>query len=75
MVATQDSLKEEIKRMEVKIEDMSNQELKELLLLTNYKLSLTRSQVESLTEILIKNGITTYEEVWKKTNEIFKDMR
>ncbi|MBU1201751.1 MAG: hypothetical protein KJ583_00945 [Nanoarchaeota archaeon] len=53
--------------------DLSKQELKELLLINTYKLALVRAQMEALTEVLIKHKVTTYEEIWKKTNENFKE--
>jgi len=55
-----------------KLEGLSRDELRELLLINTYKLALTRAQIDALVEILIKKGITSYDEVWKKTNEIFK---
>jgi len=56
-----------------KLEGLSRDELRELLLINTYKLTLTRAQVDAIMEILIRKGITTYDEVWKKTNEIFKE--
>ena len=56
-----------------KLDAMSKQELKELLLVNTYKLALTRSQVEALTEILVKKNVASYEEIWDLTNKIFKD--
>jgi len=68
-------VKEEIqKNFEKHLTDMSKQELKELLLVNTYKLAIVRSQLEALTEVLIKHKLTTYEEIWKKTNENFKQM-
>lgn len=55
------------------INTLSRDELRELLLINTYKLTLTRAQVDAIMEILIKKGVTTYDEVWKKTNEIFKE--
>ena len=55
------------------IDKLSRDELRELLLINTYKLTLTRAQVDAIMEILIKKGVTTYDEVWKKTNEIFKE--
>ena len=63
------------KQFREKLEKLSKQELKELLLVTTYKLALTRSQVEAITEILVKKKITTHEEVWKSTNKIFEDSK
>jgi hypothetical protein len=60
---------------EKQINKLSNEELKDLLLINSYKLALTRAQLEAVIEILIKNKILTYDEVWKRTNEIFKDMK
>ncbi len=66
--------KEEVqKNLEKQITELSKQELKELLLINTYKLALVRSQLEAISDILIKKKLTTYEEVWKKTNENFKE--
>jgi len=54
---------------EKQISKLSNQELKELLMINNYKLAILRSQVEAISSILIKKKLTTYEEIWNKTNE------
>ncbi len=56
-----------------KISSLSREDIKDLLLVNSYKLALTRAQVEALVEIIIKNKLATYEEIWKKTNEIFKN--
>jgi len=56
-----------------KLEGLSRDELRELLLINTYKLALTRAQIDAIVDILIKKGITSYDEVWKKTNEIFKE--
>ena len=58
---------------EIDIANLSRDELRELLMINTYKLALTRAQVDAIVEILIKKGITSYDEVWKKTNEIFKE--
>jgi hypothetical protein len=55
------------------IKNLSDQELRELVMVNIYKMALLRSQVETVTNILIKNKMTTYEEVWKETNENFKN--
>jgi len=57
------------------LKQLSNQELKELLMINNYKLALSRAQIAALTEILIKKKIATYEEIWKLTHENFKDTK
>lgn len=58
---------------EKQIKDLSDQELKELLLINMYKLALTRAQLEAVTNILIKNRLATLDEIWKETNENFKN--
>jgi polyhydroxyalkanoate synthesis regulator phasin len=55
------------------IDNLSRDELRELLMINTYKLALTRAQIDALVDIMIKKGITTYDEVWKRTNEIFKE--
>ena len=52
---------------------LSDQELKELLLINMYKLALTRAQLEAITNNLIKQKLATFEEIWKETNENFKN--
>lgn len=61
------------KKFDKQIKKLSDQELKELLLINMYKLALVRAQLEALTSIMIKHKITTFDEVWKLTNENFKD--
>jgi hypothetical protein len=58
---------------EKQIKDLSEQELKELLLINMYKLALTRAQLEAITNVLIKNRLATLDEIWKDTNENFKN--
>jgi hypothetical protein len=62
-----------IKSFEKDVKNLSEHEIKELLLINMYKNALLRAQLEALTQILIKNKITTFEEVWKDTNENFKN--
>ncbi len=73
LISEKNPVRDELDRFEKKVRELSKQEMKELLLIQAYKTALVRSQVEAITEILIKNKVTTYEEVWRKTNEIFKD--
>jgi hypothetical protein len=61
------------KLFEKQIKDLSGQELKELLLISMYKLALTRAQLEAVTNVLIKNRLATLDEIWKDTNENFKN--
>lgn len=61
------------KAFEKKLKDLSQQEMKERLMLQAYKLALLRGQVEALTDIIVKNRLATREEVWKLTEENFED--
>lgn len=61
------------KKFDKQLSDLSDQELKELLLINMYKLALVRAQLEAITSILIENKMATFDEIWKKTNENFKD--
>ncbi len=61
------------KKFEKQLSDLSDQELKELLLINMYKLALVRAQLEALTSILIQKKLATFEEIWKKTNENFRN--
>ena len=73
VVSEKQKAKDQINRLDEQINDMSKQEMKELLLINTYKLALIRSQVEALSEVLIKNRLTTYEDLWKKTDTSFKN--
>lgn len=61
------------KSLENQLKDLSKQEIKELLLINTYKLALVRSQLEVITDVLVKNRLTTREKVWKETEENFED--
>ncbi|MFH1589128.1 MAG: hypothetical protein ABIB43_01010 [archaeon] len=63
------------KNFDKQITELSKQELKELLLINAYKLALVRSQLEVVTDILIKKKLATYEEIWQKTNNNFKESK
>lgn len=63
--------KKSTKKSETKKESL---DIKDIILINNYKTAMNKAQIEAIIEILIKNKITSYEEVWKKTNEIFKEM-
>lgn len=66
-------IKSDFKKFEKEIKDLSKQELKELVLINTYKLAMVRSQLEALTEVLIKKKLATYEEIWNKTNLNMKE--
>lgn len=63
-----------MRNFEKEINTLSIQELRELTLVNTYKLSVARNQLDAVVDILIKNKLTTYEEVWKRTNERFQHM-
>ncbi|HIH32301.1 TPA: hypothetical protein HA235_06360 [Candidatus Woesearchaeota archaeon] len=65
----------EEKELKKQLKGLSEDDLKDLLLINSYKLAMTRAQLEAVIEILIKHKLMTYEEVWKRTNEIFKEQR
>lgn len=52
---------------------LSEDELKELLFLTMYKLSVTRAQLDALMEILTDQGVIDSETLWKKIGERLQD--
>jgi|GEM_PF-2504365 len=58
---------------EKQLKDLSEHELKELLLINMYKMALIRAQLETVTNILIKHKLASLDEVWKDTNENFKN--
>jgi hypothetical protein len=64
-----------IDNLDASLNNLSRDELRELILINTYKLALTRAQVDAIMDVLIKKGITSYDEVWKKTNEIFKETK
>ena len=63
----------ELKKLQQDIEKMSLKETKELLLMSMYKLSLVRSQMDALTDLLVKKKLIAREQLWKETNERFED--
>jgi hypothetical protein len=65
----------DLTQFEKNIKALSNEDLKDLLLINSYKLALTKSQLEALCEILISKKVMTYEEFWKLTNEKFKNVK
>ncbi len=59
--------------MQKNVKNLSEHEVKELLLINMYKMALMRAQLETLTNIIIKNRLADFEEIWKETNENFKN--
>ena len=60
-------------KFEKDLNDLSDRELKEMILISMYKMALMRAQLEAVTKILIKHKLTDYEEMWKDTNDNFKN--
>jgi len=67
------SVPDSLLNFEKNIKNLSEQELKELLMINMYKMALMRAQLEAVTSVLIKNKLATYEEIWKETNVNFKN--
>jgi hypothetical protein len=65
----------ELSQFEQQIKKLSNEDLKDLLLVNTYKLAMTRAQLEALADLLIKKKVINYEEYWKITNEKFRDVK
>lgn len=65
----------ELTDFEKQISKLSNEDLKDILLVNTYKLAMTRAQLEALVDILIKKKIITYEDYWKLTNEKLKELK
>ena len=60
-------------RFEKDLKNLSEQELRELLMINMYKMALLRAQLETVNNVLIRARLTTYEEIWKDTNENFRN--
>lgn len=63
----------ETKKFAQSLEKLSKQELRELVMINTYKLAMARSQIDAIVEVLIKKKITTYETIWKLTQERFHE--
>ena len=63
----------DLDKFKQKLKALTEDDLRDLLLINSYKLAMTRAQMEAVIELLIKNKMTTYEDIWKRTNEIFKE--
>jgi len=66
----QEDLEKEIKK---KIEKMTLKELRELVLINTYKISIMRAQIEALLELLREKKIMNYETFWKKTKKFIEE--
>jgi hypothetical protein len=56
-----------------RLRDLSAQELRELVMVNAYKLEMTRHQLDAVVDIMIRKKLTSYEEVWKRTQERFNE--
>jgi hypothetical protein len=63
----------DVQKLHKELKGLSDHELRELVLINAYKLAMTRKQLDAVVDILIKHKITTYEEVWKRTNDRFQE--
>ncbi len=63
----------ETQALQREVEKLSQKEMKDLLVLTMYKLAVTRSQLDAVTDVLVKKKLTTRADLWKKTDEHFSD--
>ena len=54
-----------------RLKGMSDQELRELVMVNAYKLEMTRHQLDAVIDIMIRKKLTSYEDVWKRTRERF----
>jgi hypothetical protein len=70
---TSATIKDPFLNIDKNINNLSEHEMKELLLINMYKMALMRAQLEALTNIMIKNKFATFEDIWKETNENFKN--
>jgi len=60
-----EALKKEVHKLRPK-------ELKELLLLTMFKLEMTRSQLDALTDLLAKKKVVDAKKLWEETGRRFE---
>ena len=65
----------ESKEFAKNLEKLSKQELRELVMINTYKLAMARSQIDAIIEVLIKKKVTTYETIWKLTQERFHEKK
>jgi polyhydroxyalkanoate synthesis regulator phasin len=61
----------EIAQLEQQLSKLTASEMKELLLMNMYKLAMVRSQLDAVTDVLVKKKLTTTEQLWKETHERF----
>jgi len=64
---------DEVVRLEKELKKLSPEETRELLLMTMYKLALTRAQLDAVTDVLVKMKLVKREELWKLTGEKFHE--
>jgi len=64
---------QELKQLELQLAKLSDKEARELLLLTMYRLSMTRAQLDAMTELLVQKKLLTADEIWRLTSEKFSE--
>ena len=64
---------QQVGKLEKAIAKLSEAEARELLLMTMYKLALTRAQLDALTDILVKKKLLKREDLWKLTAKKFEE--
>lgn len=61
----------DLETLERQLSKLNTSEMKELLLMNMYKLALVRSQLDAVTDVLVKKKLVTREKLWKETRECF----
>lgn len=59
--------------LERQIAKLSEEEVRELLVLSMYKLAMTRAHVDALSDLLVKKKVVKREELWDLTAEKFDE--
>lgn len=68
------SVEQELTRFfKKRLNSLKQEELKELMLINSFKLTIVRSQIDALLHILKKKKIVTYEEFWKTTKQFLEE--
>ncbi len=58
--------------LEWQVRGLKPKELKELLLLTMFKLEMTRAQLDALTDLLAKKKVVDAKKLWEETGRRFE---
>jgi|GEM_PF-2106760 len=71
VVTKQEGGGQNLKALEQQLAKLSDKEARELLLLTMYKLSMTRARLDAMTDLLVQKNLLDPERLWKLTSEKF----